>query len=174
MGCDIHAYVEVKKNGEWEYLVDDIFPADDYDKEYYHKDFTNDPFPNRNYGLFGFLADVRNYSCVEPLSLPKGTPEDASLFVKSENDGWGIDAHSHSWFTLAELLSAKYDEMIWDKRVTRELRPGFFSGACEANDGEGEHLTLREFLGSEYFEVLDVLNKIGNPEDVRIIFWFDN
>jgi hypothetical protein len=174
MGCDIHSFVEVKKGNNWELLKEKPFPADDFHKKYYKEDFTDDPFPYRNYGLFGFLADVRNYSCVEPISEDKGFPNDASIEVVTEKETWDADGHSHSWLTLEEMLSVDYDKIIWDKRVTRQVSPNCWDGSCEANEGEGEHLSLREFLGQSYFQTLDILKTLGSPESVRVVFWFDN
>lgn len=67
---------------------------------------------SRNYYLFSILADVRNSGDVEPICEPRGIPEDASSGYKYMTDRWDGDAHSHSYFTLEELLSVdwrKYD-----------------------------------------------------------------
>jgi hypothetical protein len=63
MGCDIHSAVEIKREGKWE-KVGDIFPLEDFMKEYHNKEFGSEPFDWRSYGMFGFLANVRNYSHV--------------------------------------------------------------------------------------------------------------
>lgn len=57
MGCDIHFYVEKRINGIWQTAdkwsadLDDDRPYVDYDDRFYR---------DRNYDLFGILADVRN------------------------------------------------------------------------------------------------------------------
>lgn len=60
MGCDIHIVTEIKENGKWKGV---------------------DEFPNaldgRNYHLFSFLANVRNYFNTVGFK-PKGLPEDLS------------------------------------------------------------------------------------------------
>ncbi len=152
MGCDIHAYAEIKAAVGWQEKTPDEF------------------FDLRNYGIFGFLADVRNYSDVTPLAAPKGLPADMSLAVREKADEWECDAHSHSWFKLSELLAVDYDQTIEDRRVTRNG-----NGGCTAEPGGGQSMTLREFLGSSYFKQLDKMAALAeSPDHVRLIFWFDN
>ena len=70
MGTYIHAYAERRSNGQW-------FPAS------LSGLVTGDDHPaklldGQNYTLFGWLADVRNYAKVPPLSLARGLPADVS------------------------------------------------------------------------------------------------
>ena len=174
MGCDIHSFAEVRKDGIWE-KVENVFPLDDFDKKYYNKDFGSEPFSHRSYGLFAWLADVRNYSDITPICEPKDIPDDVSPLIAEEYESWEWDAHSASWLSVKEMLDVDYAVEIWDRRVVREVSPNHFSGGCLAEEGEGDHTTLNEFLeGTEYFETLDILKTLGDPEDVRVIFWFDN
>lgn len=173
MGCDIHSFAEVRKNGKWE-KVGEVFPLDDWDKNYFKKDFGDRPINWRDYSLYGWLADVRNYSCVPAISQPRGIPDDVSPEVAQENNDWADDGHSHSWLSLAELLTVDYEQVFWDRRVTRQEAPNFWNGAALANEGEGKHITLREHLSEGYFRVLETLKTLGSPDDVRIVFWFDN
>jgi hypothetical protein len=161
MGCDIHSFAEVRREGRWT-RADVKFPSWDGGE-------TAEPFEVRDYGLFGFLADVRNYSHSPVITEPRGIPDDADLTDEEREefaDGW---YHSASWLTLAELLAYDYDQVFWDRRVTKDG-----NGAALAEGGEGEHLSLREFLGQGYFDRLDLLAALGRPEDVRVAFWFDN
>ncbi len=151
MGCDIHAYAEIKEKGKWE--------------------FTGiNPFDFRSYGLFGFLAGVRNYSEAEPIAKERGVPSDLSPEVSESNESWDSDGHSHSWVSLKELLDFDYEKKFHDMRVTRDG-----NGAARARSlDEAEHTTYREFLGHGYFKDLDELKELGDPANVRIVFWFDN
>lgn len=72
----------------------------------------SEPYSDRNYTLFAKLADVRNDGNVEALSEPRGIPEDASPEGRAFLEGWGVDGHSHTHFTLAELLEADFGGMV--------------------------------------------------------------
>lgn len=111
MGCDIHLFVETKTNGPKWASADTWRPADgertcvDYERQFYK---------GRNYDLFAMLANVRNGHGVAgvdtgdgfvPIAMPRGLPEDVSPEVLAESDGWDCDGHSHSFFTVVELLA---------------------------------------------------------------------
>jgi hypothetical protein len=169
MGCDIHAYTEWQGgDGKW-HKVGDAFPLDDFDKEWSGKDFGDSPFNWRSYGLFGFLAGVRNYSRAPVIAEPRGLPTDMSVEIRAIwDEDWDLDGHTPSWLSRAELLAFDYDQTFEDRRVTRGN-----NGAALADVGEGEQTTFREFLGAGYFRDLEVLRQVEAPE-VRIVFWFDS
>jgi hypothetical protein len=134
MGCDIHFYVEkwTSSNNyegpkdlseDREQKLNEVLEdysthfrwvsADNWEEDDdgwlvpYNSEFYN----GRNYGLFSILADVRGNE--EPIDNPRGIPDDASYGYKYMCDRWDGDAHSHSYFTLEELLKVdwiKYDE----------------------------------------------------------------
>lgn len=170
MGCDIHSFAERRnrKTGKWE-KVGYHFTLSDWEKEYYKKDKGEHPFDWRSYSMFAFLAGVRNYDHCEPISEPKGLPNDISDDVKEEYERWIYDAHSASFLTVKELLDFDYDEVFWNRRVMKNN-----NGASLAEEGEGSHVTYRENLGESFFIHLNELKELGNPEDVRVVFWFDN
>lgn len=75
-------------------------------------------YSGRNYNLFAILANLRNgrgFAGVltgeptVPIDAPRGVPDDASLAYRNEVDNWGTDGHSHSWFSLHELLAYDWD-----------------------------------------------------------------
>jgi len=150
MGCDIHCYIEVNVEPfeeagykQWNLFVDPRKPI----------------FDGRSYSIFGFLANVRNYSQSPVISQPKGLPRDLSFDVIGIREYTGLDGHSDSFLTLKELLDYDYDQVIWNRRI----------------EGEGTYESLREFLGQWYFDQLDYLKTLDDdPENVRIVFWFDN
>jgi hypothetical protein len=154
MGCDIHAYAEVKRDGRWE--------------------FAQEVFDCRNYGLFGWLANVRNYSAVPPLSEPRGLPTDVSSQVRDEAEDWSGDGHTHSWLSAKELLDLDLDATFENRRVTRQTGPNSWDGGCTADLGGGKVVVYRELFGSCLTDTLDVLRGLGAPDDVRVVFWFDN
>lgn len=154
MGCDIHSHAERKNaDGKWEKVPD------------------LQPFASRNYGTFGFLADVRNYSDLTPISQPRGVPQDVSLEVSEDYEAWGSDAHSASWLSVEELAAFDYEAQCEDRRVTRQVGPNAWNGGCTCNPGEGKQQTYREFLERWFFEDLQKLQAAGAE---RVVFWFDN
>ena len=174
MGCDIHSFAEVKRKGKWE-VVGDVFPLHDFNREYQKKTHGSNPFNWRAYGMYGFLADVRNYSHVPVIAQPKyAIPDDSSDLVKEKFEDWRGNAHTATWLTARQLLEFNYDQTFWDRRVTKQTGPNSWNGAALAEEGEGEYLTVREFLGEQFFSDLNILKSLGNPEDVRVVFWFDN
>lgn len=171
-------------------------------------------FGDRNYYLFAVLADVRNYGdAFVPIAEPRGLPEDVSIKIKRISDYWGGDGHSHSYFTLKELLEYDWEQgagqrglvvenvykrMLstnskspdsWAERIcgpdveqisNREMED-LINGKMLRESGKhyitecrwGE--TYREAVGADYLEELCTeLLQYGKPEDVRIVFWFDN
>ena len=101
----------------------------------------------RNYRRFAALADVRGDG-----PPAKGLPVDVSKGTECKFTAWREDAHSPSYNSLREFLDicerTKYDDIDrskWD-----------ISGLCEHYLG-----LYREFI-----------NK--NPDDFRVVYWFDN
>lgn len=151
MGCDIHVRAERFENDQWRVVAGDFLG-------------------HRGYNVFGFLAGVRNYSDVIPISKPRGFPEGTSL---STNDDRYINwsGHSASWLSIDELLNFDYDQITEDRRCTKVDIHGHMSGGETCNPGEGKSMTYKEFLGSHFFKDLERLQLAGAD---RIVFWFDN
>lgn len=163
MGCDIHSYAERKSADKYELITERLFDVGDF--------ATPEPFSWRSYGTFAFLAGVRNYSDVTPISELRGWPADASVGAQEDYERWSGDAHSPSWLSVEELSAFDYGKQMEDRRVGRQIAPNLYSGACTANPGEGKAKTYREFLGEAFFRDLEILNEIGAD---RVVFFFDN
>jgi hypothetical protein len=150
MGCDIHCFAEYKtSSGVWQTLA--FFP-----------------FGLRSYPVFGFLAGVRNYSAVPPIAKQRGLPIDISEYVKDKATYWELDAHSHSWLSVAELAAFDYDQEMEDRRCLVQIGPIFVS--CADEPGRGHKTTFREFLCDQFFADLAKLQNLGAE---RVVFWFD-
>lgn len=148
MGCDIHATAERRIGGKWE-EIPNLYP-----------------FDWRSYGMFAFLADVRNYSAIRPLAKPRGIPADSPNYT-GDDDGH----HSHSWLSVEELISFDYDQPIEDRRVTVQVSPNYWNGGATAEPGGGKMTTFREFLGPAFF---DELTKLLDAGAERVVFDFDS
>ena len=163
MGCDITSFVE-KKNREtqkWE-VVRDCIKVNGYMKEFHGKDLISSPFDWRSYDIYGFLAGVRNRSCITPIVEPRGIPDDASEEIIKLYNRDPENCHSSSYLTVEELLAYDYDRSI------TEIEEYWEEG------DEEDPKTIREFLGTFFFDDLKSLKAIGKPNMVRVIFWFDN
>jgi hypothetical protein len=185
MGCDIHMFVEIRKNDKWELFKGDHFSMDAWDKDYYKKEKTSAPFEWRSYGMFAFLSGVRNGSGIKPIKEPiRILPNDASDDVKVEwTEIWDGDGHSLSCLTARELVEFDYNQDIRKegenfKSNTRKVLteivpiPSLKKEITERVLAE----TYFEYMGanSMFFTHVKELSELGNLDDVRLIFWFDN
>lgn len=133
----------MKRGDSWETIESLLFPLD---FEWRGKTHGAAPFDWRSYGMFGFLADVRNYSHVPPISAARGLPLDMRDY---DPDDYRFGDHSFSWLGIDELLAFDYDAMFEDRRCTRDG-----NGAADSGPGNGEQTTFRKFLGPQYFRDL--------------------
>ena len=165
MGCDIHMYVEIKRNNRWE--CGDLFSiVDPYNKnrEGYHR---VELYGDRDYRLFTALADVRSCDNIPCICPPKGLPDDATDLVKEDYADWGLDAHSASYLTLRELIDYK------EKHDQTCMNFGsIVSCLIERLKRRADELSLIwdfEWDSRSYsYQAYDKANRI------RIVFWFDN
>lgn len=170
MGCDIHS-VAIDTNGK---PIEGGNWADGAEANEGKHWFTGEgePFGWRNYGVFGFLAGVRNYSGIAPISEPRGLPAD--IAAPHGDEHW-LGDHSFSWLSVSELEAFDYDALAEDRRYTGRITlpsgGSIISGACTAEPGNGKVMTWREFLGSDFFRDLEELKRIGAD---RVAFGFDN
>jgi len=164
MGCDIHAFVEIKKGDNWESLKEPVFKLDEYDRNATGTTHTVKLFNFRNYGLFGFLANVRNYSCIPPIAARRGMPESPGIEIAREYER---ARHSFSWVAANELLSFNYDASFEDRR-------DMDGNSDTLPEGQGVIVTYREFLGSRFFDDLEAIRRLGEPTNVRLVFCFDS
>lgn len=158
MGTDIHSAVEVFNGTKW-HRVKDSFPG------WQENTLTSEPFDQRNYGMFGFLVNERNYSHVPPLSEARGWPEDRDCYQPADDyDGrW-----CRSWFLLSELLEFDYSQTFEDRRCMTDG-----NGAADSRPGNGKIVTFREFLPKLYFRDMEIMKGLSNnPAHVRIVFGF--
>lgn len=186
MGCDIHSFAERKRNGKWEKVEEGFIELSQFEKDCQKKEKGNEPFDWRSYSMFAFLADVRNYDCCEPLSEPKGFPDDSEFLnsIYDEDAFYGVATtnkqdieefyHSCSYLTLKELLDFDYTKTFWNRRVTKQTGSNSWNGASLAEEGEGEIVSYRDNLGEGFFKELEELKTLGEPENVRVVFYFDS
>lgn len=203
MGCDIHVCCE-RKNYKDEWINCDYFKLNPY---FDNNDDEDDKwwlvpiFDDRNYELFATLADVRNYGYIKPISEPRGLPEDIHYITKELADSWGDDGHSHSYYTLKELMdymtnapTITYSGMISEaQRINLDKYNIYPTSWCQETTMDGyTHRTwtvpddnvpilieaMKKRCAEEYFIYewyKDYEERIKKQADnFRIVFWFDN
>lgn len=150
MGCYIKSFAEAHENGKWVAL-----PVDAFTMQYY--------------GFYGWLGGVRNYSAMVPIAAERGLPPGASRLVRREYGMNPWDNHSVSWVGMDELLTVDYDQIVEDRRVTVQTGQRSWNGGATCESGQGQKMTLREFLSEQYFQELLRIQSAGAE---RIVFWF--
>ena len=107
MGCDIHAYWEVKHKEKW-------MPWGEARTE-------------RWYYPFALMAGVRDYAN-DMIYKAKGLPEDVTDLVKSISDSSSSDGHTHSYLSADELkkvYETVRDDLDVDEEMVDALRHWF-------------------------------------------------
>lgn len=184
VGCDIHPYVEVKRNGKW-VRADVKVPND------------------RDYWAFAKLANVRNGmgfagsdtgDPVEPISEPRGLPSDTSIQDTDDAIEYGkpgytwLGDHSHSWVTLDELLSVDYTKLVTHRGFVKKDEAKRYrdhgwkprewcSGVWGPSAEEYEKLEWQEPLrdaASLLPQIIASICHLGEPQNVRLVFGFDS
>lgn len=148
MGCDIHFHSEVKRRGVWQH----------------HEEVMID----RNYALFAKMAGVRKHESwtLEPISDPRGIPEDATELTKLHVEKMNGYGHSHSWLNAAEI------KLLHDFIKDDSNPPNWFGD----NSWNYEHKNMPYFMGNTFDGFVDYPDDWAEyeVEDVRYIFFFDN
>jgi hypothetical protein len=140
-----------------------------------------------------------------PIAPPRGVPADATQETLEESDwteiqekGWRdahTDWHSHSYFTLSELLAydwnhhVRFEDSVPASIAERTKEIGASKAWREAY-AEGRDLWNEDMVKVEwtcpvyavtdefYNETIPALKayaeQYGGPDNVRLIFWFDN
>lgn len=190
MGCDIHIQIEKRVNGKWERVpwVDEF--KRNYPETYGHLDGALDMpalFDNRNYDLFGVLADVRNGTWGEehpPIASPRGWPDDMAAPQICDGEPEWLGDHSFSWVTLRELQEYPWDEPVKKRGwVSHEEAAKFRSDGVppvsySAGGSHGEYIDWTESRRVDVRNwpdaILPILATLGSPDDVRLVFGFDS
>jgi hypothetical protein len=112
MGCDSHPYIERKQKNGWVVMDDkERYWAEMRKNEYDESIRSNiiNVLGNRDYTMFAVLADVRNNG-IRSLFANRGMPKDAASKTKKAIPA-DSDYHSHTYFTVQELLNTKWDKV---------------------------------------------------------------
>lgn len=127
MGCDIHLHVEIKDGVKWKHLCS--------------------PDPGRSSSMFAMMANVYNDGDIEPISEPRGLPDDVTDETKMEYDDWNYFAPS--WLSDKEIA------------ILRDRYAEYMKREWQVYNSD----ITRDAFNIEY----------PNPNGkLRLVFWFDN
>lgn len=177
MGTMTWSVVEVFNGEEWQVSDEYIFPG-----KYESSDKQSTPFSFQDSAIASFIAGVRNDYEIQPMAKGRGLPDGHECIPVIEGFAGMEVMHSRypyeivdtemwygakTWVLLSELVEFDYDATFEDRRNDGP-------GPETVDVGQGTIRTYREHLGPFYFEVLDVLQTMGAPEQVRIVFAFSS
>ncbi len=112
----------------------------------YLEGLVDAPFSWLSTALVAFLGGfgLNGSKEIKPISPPKGFPFDVSRYVSNEYTDADGLSHSMSYVSLKELIEFDYSSFY------------------------------RDALGECFFKNIEELNALGEPESVRVVFWFDD
>ena len=177
MSCDINIRLEkLNKEGNWE-TIDYFQPREDCkDSKKYHPDsfpfVPVDIYDDRDYELFGILAGVR-CTCSEIIAAPRGIPESANHYIKSEFETKKSWCHDASYLTLGELRKTWYAHMEdepKDEDGCDNVYVRLFYSIIKPI--EKRLLDLHYVWSDTDIELEEDCRKYWDT--VRIVFWFDS
>ena len=165
MGCDIHAFIEIKEGEDsWESI--------------------SKPYLSRNYGMFGLMAGVRIESV---LFKPKGLPTDCGWSVSFENELFvttnGGEDHCITKETAERWVASGSSKWV-DEKKNRVTHPDWHSHSWLTIEEFSKCITKYEKLArasgyestAPYYKIalatMRAAKKLGY--EVRLVFWFDN
>lgn len=182
MGCDIHMYIERRRNKDADWELDPNHTKDE------DGCLRSVDAAGRWYGLFARIAGVRGLERDYGIK-PRDLPKDVTPAIEEYSNRWGHDGHSHSWLTLDEfvkeyitVMCSSDSEFNTSKEVIDFLDNGtdfraFFDWQTQKyTEWPGYDAIIR--YCRQWLEVEKAIGKIIDVEDcepeIRFVFWFDN
>lgn len=163
MSTTITTQVEVYRDGEWHDFNDFIFPYYDHLSGDI-KEYLNAPFLNQGYDVYAVLANVRNSTGLPTIDTCRGLPRkgDPDILKRHAFEGPSqsypehADNHSKTWYLASEFFSFDFSQEILSQNGNKEIvtQP------------------MSSFLTSRFFEHIELLKKIGTPDEVRVVMSF--
>ncbi len=184
MGTDITIVGEIWKEGQWHPIPDSEITVD----------------PGRNYDLYAVLANVRSsgyglpgmadisHTKFKPISEPRGLPLDISEKYEKRCSIYQCPFYELSWLKIQEIIDYDWDNQfvvtqgyikpkyshLFKKEELRPTLPKYvtlcrlpYRGLVKVS----YLMSYRDYIQPDYF--IEGLLKLGAPNQVRIIFWFD-
>lgn len=177
MGATVQTVVEQFDGESWHLSESLIFPVPNAEQDHRGYSETDCPFEDQNYAVFAFIGGYRNYFDLTPIAEDRCLPEDhqsvetvgfgGHTVMESRYAGIFPDDIDYAWVTAAELLNFDYEQSFEDRRDYDGM--GYM-----VEKGKGRQTTYRELLGENFFNDLEVLRSLENPDHTRIVFAFSS
>lgn len=180
MGCDIHCMVEYRDvyaggDGKWHAIEIKnpyrVYHIPDNDGNMVEYDSYIEPYDGRDYQLFGILAGVRSDEYPQ-MDDARGLPPDVSDEVRAKFDEYSDDYHTPSWYTLNELESWYNNKENFHSVDYKDEAFKPYLRRIKKEDKD-----MRERFKSFMWGV-DFMASLAEyyvaPQNVRVVFWFDN
>jgi len=178
MGDYIKTAVEVLGPDGWFESEASVFSNDPSWPGHDSSESTRYAFFWQNYTMYSLFADVRTRDLgIVPIAPGRGLPSDASdSSLLRLLGGW-----SHGdWFfpveinTVADKVANRQDDAIFGLSwvSAAELNEVDYDVLITSINEPIETVTLRNALGTRYFQHLDQLAQLGKPDNVRLLFCF--
>lgn len=189
------------KSFKWWYNIDNWRYSPFYTGEEGDRKMEVKPiYRKRNYELFSFLADVRNYGGNPSFGFDRGFPEDADKPTAEEYARWGAGTHTPGYATLAELKEKVgavlkvnrrgyvHKEQVARFKKTGEAPTSWCQGVGEYDAENYEWMEWQDEVHcfDDLLAALDERKRDvfwffrpadddgSRDADIRIVFWFDN
>lgn len=176
MGCDAHPIFEVKTNGRWGFVDSKSAFFERFYSEHdgWNRDaYNNRPplirvFGDRSYRLFATLADVRNHDGITPLFPDRGLPDDCSPEAQREIGDAGLDLHSHTHFTLRELVDTNWDAIGQEDTEIVLFADQYltYMGTGELPDDANDWAPIHKDTGEVSKEEMIILLMANDPKNL--------
>lgn len=191
MGADIYIYTEIQKDNGWEPVPEPAIsrskkvPIDSID--------LSCTRPDRLYVMLSGIYHHAVLGVARPISELRGLPNDMNAVYKEYFDQHGT-GFGCSWLMVGEIINYKWDSefVMYRACVDKKYAPlfherspfpdAFPKGASiyytqqPGTDWVSWKSSCREFVNLDHEtcleDFIEELLKLGEPDKVRIIFWF--
>ena len=175
IGLDCLIEVRNKQTRQWE------------EHNFVHREPLAYDYAIFSYDAIAFLTGRRNDDCMPWIGQEiagRGWPTDSDWLNETSGSGWYIETvmetldndndYARSFVSLKELLDFDYDQTFLNR-----TNPDFHMGSGTAiprderrslPQGEGYPDTVRNCISQSFFNALEYLKELGDPQDVRVIY----
>lgn len=156
MGYVMINFVEVRnQQGKW-VKIGPIFPHESF-KSDKPIEYSDEPFDATNYDLYALLGAKVRITDITPITTLKGLPDDSEYLNSKEDD-----------FMLTWNGETR-KEAILSNDNGRDFSHIYLLDLLQLEERKSEYI---DTLGPAFFKSLDLIKTLGQPTEIRLIYWF--